>query len=136
MVFLSMRITYILYNANSPICRHEMTNYMRRAQTHDLPMVFQDLNTTDLSKWNLTRDQALQNLHVMQDDEIHTAIPAFMILWNMMPGYRRWARFASLPGMRQLVGAFYDHLLMPFLYKRNKIHGAKGIHEKRIPKSS
>jgi hypothetical protein len=136
MVFLSMRDTYILYNATSPICRQEITNYMKRAQTHDLPMVFQDLNTTDLSKWNLTRDQAMKNLHVMQGDKIFTAIPAFMILWEMMPGYRRWARLAKMPGMRQLVGAFYDHLLMPYIYKQNKTRDANAFHEKRVPKSS
>lgn len=136
MVFLSMRDTHILYNGNCPICRFEINNYKKRAQAHDLPMVFQDLNTTHLSKWNLTRDQAMRNLYVMQDGKIVSAIPAFMILWEMMPGYRLWARFLSLPGMRQLVSGFFDRLLMPNLYKWNKHQENRRFHQKRVPKNS
>ena len=131
-----MRDTYILYNANSPVCSHEMGNYLRRAQAHDLPMVFQDLHTTDLSKWKLTRDQAMKNLYVMQDGKVFAAIPAFMILWKMMPEYRLWARFANLPGMRQLISAFFDRILMPYLYRWNKHRETTRFHEKRVPKNT
>jgi predicted DCC family thiol-disulfide oxidoreductase YuxK len=131
-----MQKTYILYNAKCPICAHEMNNYIKRAQAHDLPMFFQDLNTTDLGRWKLTRNQAMQNLYVMRGEEITKAIPAFTILWKMMPRYRLWARFVNLPGMRQLVNAFFDRILMPNLYKRNKRRQGREVFEKRIPKNS
>lgn len=87
-----MRITYILYNANSPVCRHGTPNYMKRAQ-------------------------AMQILYVI-------------------PRYHLWARFVNLSGMHQLVNAFFDRILMPYLDKWNKRRQSREFFEKLVPKIS
>jgi predicted DCC family thiol-disulfide oxidoreductase YuxK len=115
-----MSKTTILYNGNSLVCSYEMGTYCKYARKLGLDMTFQDLHTTDLTQWGLTKEKAMRNLHVMHHGQVLSGVDAFMILWQKMPRYQVWGKFVNLPGMHELSSAFFDWVAMPILYRINK----------------
>lgn len=109
--------TDVLYNGDCPVCSIEIDHYARLSQRRDLPVRFDDLNACDLARWGVDADQAARRLHVRHKGEVLSGIPAFLVLWSQMPGYRWLGRIVGLPGLRQLATLVYDHLLAPLLYR-------------------
>ncbi|WP_293575636.1 thiol-disulfide oxidoreductase DCC family protein [Phaeobacter sp.] len=107
----------VLFNGDCPVCSLEINHYVRISQRRDLPMRFDDLNACDLQRWGVDADQAAKRLHVRQGDTVYAGIPAFLILWAQMPGYRWLGRVVGLPGIRQLSCVVYDRILAPALYR-------------------
>lgn len=109
--------TRVLYNHDCPVCRAEITHYADYAGREGLAIGFDDLNRVDLGMWGVTADQAARRLHVVQDGQVLSGIPAFIALWQQMPRYRWLARVVALPGIRQTAALVYDHVLAPWLYR-------------------
>lgn len=120
-----MSETRIIYNAECPVCSFEIDHYNAYARQQALPLVFDDLNQCDLTRWGLTEDQAARRLYVVKDGKLESGIPAFLILWHEMPRYRWLGRLIGLPGIRQIAAAIYDHLLAPVIYKWHKRRRAR-----------
>ena len=118
----------ILYNAQCPVCNLEISHYAKYADDKALPLRFEDLNTTDLSAWDLTPDQAARRLYLLKDGELYDGIPAFLKLWADMPRYRLLGQVVGLPVIRQIASAIYDYALAPTIYhwyKRRQRKAAK-----------
>ena len=111
----------VLYNAACPVCRAEIDHYADYSAQNSLSIRFQDLNASQLTHWGLTKDEATKRLHVMKDEMLFSGIPAFLVLWQEMPRYRRWARFVALPGIYWLAVRTYDHILAPALYRWHQL---------------
>jgi len=117
--------TRILYNAECPVCNFEISHYVDYSNAADLPLKFEDLNKTDLAKWDLSEDQAARRLYVSKDDELYDGIPAFLVLWADMPRYRWLGKIVALPIIRQIMTLLYDHALAPLIYNWHKRRKAK-----------
>lgn len=123
-----MTATRILYNGRCPICRAEIAQYRRRAEAAGAPLVFEDLNDTDLRRWQLTPDQARRRLHAaLPDGRIISGVPAFTEIWASLPGLGWLARVARMPGTRHLAGFLYDRIAAPWLYRRQLRRETRGV---------
>jgi predicted DCC family thiol-disulfide oxidoreductase YuxK len=109
--------TSVLYNANCPVCNFEIGHYALYAGKAGLPIQFDDLNTDALTQWGLDADTAARRLYVIHDGKLTSGIPAFLVLWAQMPRYRLLGWIIGLPGIRQIAGAAYDHVLAPVIYR-------------------
>ncbi len=109
--------TRVLYNGDCPVCSAEIGHYASYSGRKGLPIRFEDLNRDDLEDWGLSRDDAARRLYVLKDGQIHSGIPAFIVLWRDMPRYRWLARVVSVPGIHLLACLVYDHFLAPLIYR-------------------
>ena len=109
--------TSVLYNATCPVCNFEIGHYARYADRHGLPIRFDDLNSDARQAWGIDADRAARRLYVLHDGQLSSGIPAFLVLWAQMPRYQRLARIVGLPGIRQIAGVAYDHVLAPLIYR-------------------
>ncbi|AHM04264.1 hypothetical protein roselon_01905 [Roseibacterium elongatum DSM 19469] len=111
---------HILYNDRCPICRAEISHYQARASRAEAPLVFDDLNTTDLAGWKLTPDQAKRRMHArLPDGRIVSGVPAFAEIWTRLPGMGWMARAVRLPIVRPLAAFAYNRIAAPWLYRRH-----------------
>lgn len=104
--------TQVLYNDTCPICRFEIDHYRKGAA--NLPIRFDRLS--QCADWGIPPDQAARRLHVMQNGELLSGMPAFRALWSVMPRYRWLARLTNLPILRPLLDRLYDRIAAPALY--------------------
>jgi hypothetical protein len=63
-----------------------------------------------------------QVLHVKQGDTIRSGVPAFLALWEVVPGFRWLTRFGRLPGVYSLLTAAYHTfaVVRPWLPRRRR----------------
>lgn len=124
----TMTETRILYNDRCPICRAEISHYRQKAQTHGAPLVFDDLNQTDLSRWDLSEDQAKRRMHaLMPDGTVVSGIPAFAAIWRALPGMGWLARLVQLPVLRGVADLLYNKVAAPLLYWKQVRREARGL---------
>ena len=110
--------TDVLYNATCPVCSVETNHYARLSRKHGLPISFDDLNAAcTLSKWGIDADAAAKRLHVQKEGKVYSGVPAFLALWQAMPGYRWLAKLISTPGVFHVSVWVYDFVLAPSLYR-------------------
>ena len=112
--------TRALYNGDCPVCNAEMCSYDAYSKRASLDVAFEDLNTTDLAPWGVTRDQAARLLHVMHDGQVHAGFPAFLILWSQMPRYRWLARAGAWPVVNPVLDWGYRRIVAPIIYRRDQ----------------
>lgn len=107
--------TQVLYNDTCPVCRFEIDSYRRLAEQRNLPIRFDRMAAAQ--DWGLSPDQAARRLHVSQNGQLLSGIPAFVALWSAMPRWRFVARLAALPGIHAAACFVYDRILAPMLYR-------------------
>jgi len=123
-----MTETRILYNDRCPICRAEIAHYRRRAEASGAALLFEDLNSVDLTAWRLTADQAKRRMHAaLPDGTIVSGIPAFAAIWARLPNMGWLARLVQVPGLRHLADLVYNRLAAPWLYRRQMRREARGL---------
>ncbi len=108
--------TRVLYNEDCPVCRFEIHHYRDYASSASLPIRFEDIKS-DLSDWGISADTAARRLHVLQDGEVISGIPAFVALWRSMPKYHWLARVVSLPIINRIAVLTYDYVLAALIYR-------------------
>ena len=121
----------VVYNGNCPVCSTEVAVYRKHAEAAALPIRFSDLNATDLGRLGLTPEQAAKRFHVLDQGELLSGVPAFLVLWRTIPRYRWVARIVGLPGIRHLAVLAYDHIAAPILYGMHRRRVAKHVAAKR-----
>ena len=109
--------TSVLFNANCPVFNFEIGHSARYAGRAGLPIRFDDLNTDARNQWGLDADTAARRLYVLHEGVLTSGIPAFLVLWALMPRYRLLGRIVGLPGIRQIASAAYDHVLAPVIHR-------------------
>ncbi|MDJ0629403.1 MAG: DUF393 domain-containing protein [Rhodobacter sp.] len=119
--------TTVIYNGDCPICSREIAGYRNYSEARGLDILFDDLNTADLTRWGLTPDQAARRLYVVRDGVLYDGVAAFALLWEAMPRFRLLARLVRLPGVRRIAATVYDRLLAPLLYGMHRRRRAKAL---------
>ena len=112
--------TTVIYNESCPICSREIGIYRERAEAHDLPIGFTDLNASDLDALGLTPEMAARRLHVVENGQLVGGVDAFVVLWRALPGFGWLARLVSRPIIRPVAHLVYDHILAPLLYAMHR----------------
>ncbi len=107
----------VIYNASCPICSAEVGHYRSAARSCVRAVEFHDI--TDgalLARYGLATEDAARRFHLVRDGEVLSGVPAFVALWNTLPGWRGLARVVGHPVVRPLAGVVYDRLAAPLLY--------------------
>lgn len=113
-----MEETRVLYNDTCSVCSFEIDAYRRRAIQDGLPLQFDTLNCA--AGWGITPDQAARRLHVLENGQLLSGIPAFRTLWVKIPHLKWLARLTGRPVIGAAVVTLYDGLLAPVLYWMHK----------------
>lgn len=116
----------ILYNDTCPLCRFEVDGYRRAADAAAAPLRFDRLD--EAADWGLTPDQAARALHVMQDGQLLSGLPAFQAIWAHLPRWRWLARLTALPVIRPALTLIYDRIAAPLLYRAHLRRTARKRH--------
>lgn len=111
----------VLYNGDCPICSREIAAYRAAARSQGLPIEFESLADTDLSRWGLSVEQAGRRLHLLRDGELVSGLDAFQTLWEAIPRLRWLARVSGWPVIYQVLWSLYEWLLAPCLYALHRI---------------
>lgn len=101
----------LFYDGGCPLCRREIAHYRRLDR--DLRIDWRDLHAADaeLARHGLTPMQAMRLLHAVDRQGRRVCgVPAFMLIWRELPGYRWLARLLE---WLRLVGLL-DHAYRRF----------------------
>lgn len=118
--------TRALYNGACPVCDKEMCHYAGYVSEHALPIAFDDLNQTDLTKWGVTEDEATRLLHVQHGGALYVGFDAFLVLWEQMPRYRIFARLGRLPVIYHVCAWGYANIVARIIYLQHKRRQRRG----------
>lgn len=105
----------VLYNDTCAICSAEIGHYAREAGRLGADMQFCAL--TQAESFGISHDTAARRLHVLQNGQLLAGIDAFIAIWAALPRWAWAARVARLPLIRPSLGAVYDYVLAPVLYR-------------------
>lgn len=94
--------------------RHDGLLQGIRHLTIDRAIFWFEVNQAE--QWGIDADTAARRLYALHDGVQTSGIPSFLVLGAQMPRYRFLGRIMGLPSIRQLAGAFYDHVLAPAKY--------------------
>ncbi len=79
----------VFYDGECPLCSVEINHYRRLDRGDNIHWVDITQQPELLEKHNLTREQAMQQLHVLdQDHQWMTGSYGFALMWSHLPGYR------------------------------------------------
>lgn len=117
--------TTLIYNGACPICSREVRQYRAQAERHGVAMRFDDLAEADLTAYGLTADEAARRLYLVKNGQLFSGYEATLVLWSELPATRALARFAALPGIRQIGTFIYDRIAAPALYALHKRRQSK-----------
>jgi predicted DCC family thiol-disulfide oxidoreductase YuxK len=109
--------TQILYNDTCGICAREMDSYAREAAVTGAELQFCPLSTAE--QFGLDQDTAARRLHVLQNGQLIAGIDAFIAIWAALPRLAWLAKIARVPLIHGALGAVYDHVLAPIIYRRH-----------------
>lgn len=97
----------MFFDGSCPLCRAEIGMYENSAPEGALRFVDISEPATALPP-DLDREKAMARFHVIgQDGRMLSGAAAFVALWRHLPGWRRVAGIASLPGMTPLLECGY-----------------------------
>jgi uncharacterized protein len=111
-------LTEMYYNGECPICTAEMSHYARLCADSQKSLRFIDaMQKPDALVQCGLRIDHLERRVFLKDSKgrIISGLPALIELWARMPQYRWLARLTSLPVLKPLSVAFYDHVIAPAL---------------------
>jgi uncharacterized protein (TIGR01777 family) len=120
----------VWFNGECPVCSFEIGGYERLAGKRELPLRFHDATRVarPLAAYGLRREHLERRLY-LQDEQgrMFSGFPAVLALWARLPGYRLLGRVCSLPPLRAVCEALYDHIIAPGLayWARARQHGVR-----------
>lgn len=98
----------MFYDGSCPLCRREVAHY-RRLDKHNR-VLWLDISEPEapLADYGLTRDRAMQELHVLgSDGQMYTGAAAFAKIWESLPYFRWLARVTKFPGVLKALEIAY-----------------------------
>ncbi len=111
------------YNGACPVCGTEIRSYARYAEKKELPLGWVDIdaNPDALAAYGLSADDVKRRMYALDAaGRLHVGVDAFIVIWRSMPRYRWLARIVALPGLKQISGWLYDHVLAWLIYRWDK----------------
>jgi uncharacterized protein (TIGR01777 family) len=105
----------IYYNGECPVCRMEMEHYASVC-AGALQFIDSTLTPNGLASYGLRLEHLERRVYLRDNHgKVLSGMPAIVALWSRMPGYHWLARVFSLPLLRQISIAMYDHAIAPSL---------------------
>lgn len=120
--------TTVYFDGACPLCRAEIAFYRR--QDKEGAVCFVDVAAADAATpEGVTQTQALQRFHVREHDgRIRSGAAAFVAVWSQLPGWRRAARVAALPGVLSMLELGYS-LFLPIRPYLSRLAGRIVAHD-------
>lgn len=113
--------TEIFYNGSCSICAPEIRMY-KKIITNENVEGSNQLDFVDISVSvpdEFSQEDMLKRLHAkLPNGDIVSGVPAFIALWNQVPGFKGLAFLINLPVIKSVAIFTYDKILAPKLYKR------------------
>ncbi len=114
----------VYYNNNCSICRIEINHYIRM-NTQKIKWIDISNNREAEKELDKNASQLLRRLHVKYDGEVFEGAKAFIILWDMLPGYRWLSKLVSFPIIYQLFYITYEIVaILLYLKNRGQLNGS------------
>ncbi len=130
-----LRRQSVYYNGACPVCRTEMSHYARRCQAAAVPVTFIDssMRHDNLAEYGLRREHLERRVYLKAaNGQVLSGVAALTALWAQTPGYQWLSRLVSLPLLRPVAEALYDHIAVPVLAAMEKWRRAESPHHGRI----
>lgn len=104
-------ISTVLFDGSCPICSAEINQYKLITPTSQIYWV--DVSAPDfMVPTGKTREELMQRFHVIKPSgEYISGATAFVHVWEKLPGWRKLAAFAKLPGVLQAMEFGYSSFL-------------------------
>jgi uncharacterized protein len=113
-----LRRQSVYYNGACPVCRTEMNHYARRCEATAAPVTFVDSSVQYgvLAEYGLRREHLERRVYLKSGNgQVVSGIAALASLWAQTPGYEWLSKLVSLPLLRFVAEALYDHVAVPIL---------------------
>jgi predicted DCC family thiol-disulfide oxidoreductase YuxK len=99
----------VFYDGGCGLCRREITYYKRIAEPGRFDWIDLSKEPWKLSARGIAYESAMKHLHVEDDNQqMHTGIDAFIIIWQNIPYWKMASLIAALPFMKQLLKMAYE----------------------------
>lgn len=109
----------VFYDGGCPLCSREINHYRRLDRVDAIQWVNITQEPELLERHGLTRDRAMQRLHVLdQDNQWKTGSYGFALIWSKLPGYRWLSLLLNRFGLLY----FLEPLYQRFARWRSKQH--------------
>jgi uncharacterized protein (TIGR01777 family) len=128
-------LTEMYYNGECPVCSAEMSHYAKLCADSQKSLRFIDATQTAdaLVQCGLRTDHLEQRVFLKDSKgRIISGLPALIELWARMPQYRWLARVTSLPVLKPLSVALYDHVIAPTLTRWARLRRQSLVNSKSI----
>lgn len=124
--------TTVYFDSACPRCSVEIGHCAALDRNNQVNFVDVSQESANLGE-ALIFDAARRRFHVrLPDGQLLSGAHAFIAVWRTLPGWRRLARMAALPGVPSLLESLYRVVLLtrPALSKRASVIGARAANPK------
>ena len=103
-----MQKPQVFFDGNCPLCRKEIGHYQRLDKARRIHWLDLHQAAPMLADHGISKRQAMQILHVAdQQGTLHRGAPAFIIIWDNLPGYRHLASAVRLLRLETVMQSVY-----------------------------
>jgi len=130
-----LRRQSVYYNGACPVCRTEMNHYARRCEAAAAPVTFIDssIQYDALVEYGLRPEHLRRRVYLKSaNGQVLSGVAALASLWAQTPGYVWLSKLVSLPLLRSVAEALYDHIAVPALVALERWRRAEPAHHGRI----
>ena len=131
----ALRRESVYYNGACPVCRTEMNHYARRCKAAAAPVTFIDssIQYDALVEYGLRPEHLRRRVYLKSaNGQVLSGVAALASLWARTPGYEWLSHLVSLPLLRSIAEALYDHVAVPILVALERWRRAEPAHHGRI----
>lgn len=111
----------LLYDGSCVVCHKEISYYKKHDKNNQLELVDISAEGFEAEKYNLTDYEVNKYFHLITEkDEMIKGVPAFIKIWETLPGFERWAKIAKIWPVIPLMKLGYLGFIniRPYLPKR------------------
>lgn len=115
------------YDGSCPLCSKEIAHYRRVDRQHRVRWVDLTKAAEELAEVGLDTQTAMRRLHVRAPDgQLISGIPAFIAIWQQLPGYHLLAKFVRTMRLTSALEWCYDYFA-DWRFRQRCNNGACGV---------
>jgi hypothetical protein len=118
----------VLYDGSCPLCTAEINQYKLLTPTGQIEWV--DVSSPNyVPAMGQTREVLMQRFHVIKPNgDLISGAAAFVHIWEQLPGWKKLAAVAKIPGALDVMDFGYEKFLkirpaIQSLFKKRSVHG-------------